>query len=182
MLASEYPPCPQILNIFTDASFPGSNTSRRGPPSTRSKPAGVAPWPVLKPQDWHYRDYQLIACRNCDEAELVAIVAGLENAILPSRFLPELERVSIFPDSQAAIHKLISAENFLGDPLVRRAVDASAALDGIAIRTLVRWCPGHAGIGGNERADLISKEVRNYALKNTSSGATEGDDEVRGLG
>ncbi|KAJ0301750.1 hypothetical protein COL516b_007727 [Colletotrichum fioriniae] len=166
--ASLRDPSQHTLHLFTDASFPATG------PSTPSLPAGAAvfwkPWPCIDPIDpWHSRAFQILACRNSHQAELYAVVAALETATLLSRLMPELKRVTIFSDCQAVMQTLAVAEGghtTTSDPLVRRAFEACDLLwnDG-NIRVAVCWCPGHARIVGNEKADELSKEIRRYNFR-----------------
>ncbi|KAK6209594.1 hypothetical protein QIS74_11178 [Colletotrichum tabaci] len=166
--ASDGPPTPFILNLFTDASFPMTKHHRG--PSTPSQPAGAAvlwkPWPGLAGHDpWHSRAFQVLACRDFCEAEVFAVVAALETAALLSHLMPELRQVTVFTDCKDAIRKLIAAAENGSDTLVKRAVAASLALDAKGVRAFVRWCPGHVGIEGNSKADELAKEARYYNFR-----------------
>ncbi|KAK2003628.1 hypothetical protein LX36DRAFT_706898 [Colletotrichum falcatum] len=92
--ASDGPPSPSSLDIFTDASFPLTKGSRP------SVPAGVAvfwkPWPGLPARDpWHSRAFQVLACRGHGQAELFAVATGLETAALLAHLMPQLRRVTV---------------------------------------------------------------------------------------
>jgi len=75
------------------------------------------------------------------------------------------EQVTIFSDTQAAIRRMASDEPGLGQKFAILARQHIAALrrarPGITIE--IRWCPGHKGIAGNEKADEWAKEVAGQA-------------------
>nr|XP_036586642.1 uncharacterized protein CTRU02_03230 [Colletotrichum truncatum]KAF6797199.1 hypothetical protein CTRU02_03230 [Colletotrichum truncatum] len=161
------PPSKHNLNFFTDASYPSDNSWGQGQAkniSTPENPAGVAvvwkPWPGLEYNHWHQRTYQILNCPGFRSAELNAVVLGLETATILSRLLPELKNVTLFTDCKYAIRKLMEAEHSCNEPLIKRAVAASAELDARGVRVQVRWCPGHIGICGNEKADALANSVR----------------------
>ncbi|EXF78404.1 hypothetical protein CFIO01_11702 [Colletotrichum fioriniae PJ7] len=170
--ASLRDPSQHALHLFADASFPGHN--RHKGPSKPSAPAGAAvfwkPWPCTDPVDpWHCRAFQILACRNFQQAELYAVVAALETATLLAHLMPDLRRVTIFSDCQDVMNTLATAEGSHPsalDPLVKRAFEACGSLrDKRNIRVAVCWCPGHARIVGNEKADELSKEIRRYNFR-----------------
>ncbi|KAK1580518.1 uncharacterized protein LY79DRAFT_302607 [Colletotrichum navitas] len=167
-IASNGPPSPFNIDLFTDASFSIAKGCQG--PSKPSQPAGAAvfwkPWPGLLVRDpWHSRAFQVLACRGSREAELFAVVTGLETAALLAHLMPELRRVTVFTDCQDSIHTLMAAAAKASDPLVKRAVAASVELVARGVRVLVRWCPGHVGIEGNEKANDLAKEVRSYNFR-----------------
>ncbi|KAH0432393.1 hypothetical protein CcaCcLH18_06473 [Colletotrichum camelliae] len=163
-------PAPHALNLFTDASFPGKESWGTGPSghSTLDNPAGATvtwqPRPGLSP-DWTANTYRLIKCPDFLVAELYALALGLETALYLSRAIPDLRQVNIFTDCKDAIRSLGRAEASHDDPLVQRAVAASAKLEAKGITTAVRWCPGHVGVEGNERADQLAKAVRRCSTR-----------------
>ncbi|KAI8234143.1 hypothetical protein K4K57_001063 [Colletotrichum sp. SAR 10_99] len=163
-------PTPRALNLFTDASFPGKESWGSGPSghSTLDNPAGATvtwqPRPGLSP-DWTASTYRLIKCPDFLVAELYALALGLETALYLSRAVPDLRQVNIFTDCKDAIRSLMRADASDDDPLVQRAVAASAKLEAKGIKTAVRWCPGHVGVEGNERADQLAKAVRRCSTR-----------------
>ncbi|KZL80760.1 hypothetical protein CI238_09186 [Colletotrichum incanum] len=168
MVASAGPPSPFILNLFTDASF--RMLKHYKSPSKLSQSAGAAvfwkPWPGLVGQNpWHSRAFQVLTYRDFHEAELFAVVAGLETAALLSHLMSELKRVTIFIDCKDSIRRLTAAAENASDPLIKRAVAASFELDAKGIRVLVYWCPDHAGIEGNKKAGELAKEVCYHSFR-----------------
>uniref|UniRef100_L2FUC8 RNase H type-1 domain-containing protein n=1 Tax=Colletotrichum fructicola (strain Nara gc5) TaxID=1213859 RepID=L2FUC8_COLFN len=141
-------PTPRALNLFTDSSFPGKESWGSGPSghSTLDNPAGAT-------------------CPDFLVAELYALALGLETALYLSRAVPDLRQVNIFTDCKDAIRSLMRADASDDDPLVQRAVAASAKLEAKGVRTAVRWCPGHVGVEGNERADQLAKAVRRCSTR-----------------
>ncbi|KXH60364.1 hypothetical protein CSAL01_05745 [Colletotrichum salicis] len=93
--ASTEDPTQHTLHLFADASFP-RHRSHKGP-STPSIPGGAAvfwkPWPCTDPLDpWHSRAFQILACHNSAQAELYAVIAALETAMLLAHLMPDLRR------------------------------------------------------------------------------------------
>lgn len=105
------------------------------------------------------------------ECELVGIRLGLELAI-EAREKATIDRLVIFSDSQAAIKRLTT-------PLVAKSgqyltLTIQALFEELSQTTeiLIRWCPGHVGLAGNEMADKKAGEAsalqENNALIQTS--------------
>ncbi|TDZ29286.1 hypothetical protein C8035_v011287 [Colletotrichum spinosum] len=161
--SSAMAPTATELNLFSDGSFSGPAIQQQGA-STPDQPAGVAiAYKHFGAQAgcFNSRTFQLLGCPDFRVAELWGLTLALETADLFSHnLLPGMKSVNIFSDCKDAIRLLMRSEANYQDPLIKRAVKASRSLDAKNIRVRVHWCPGHAGIRGNEMADLAAKKVR----------------------
>jgi ribonuclease HI len=97
------------------------------------------------------------------ECELVGIRLGLELGIeaLETR---RLERIILLMDNQAAIERLKNPDAAKpGQYLLSQIRILAEAVD-LATHILIRWCPGHSDIAGNELADDKAAEARDPEL------------------
>lgn len=170
---------PYTIRLFTDASFPMPGKGM----STPSRPAGCSvvyrAWPSQSLLDWQCRGFQLHGTRDSGEAELHALVLGLETGAAISYLLPTCSSVQLHSDCKNAIRQFMSSEEtYDHDPLVRRAVDAAKELFDRGVRVSVTWSPGHVGIPGNELADMYANAARHVKLDPLAQSAESTEFEV----
>ena len=65
-------------------------------------------------------------------------------------------RYTIFTDSQAAMHRLLDGSRCPGQAQAIEGINISHAIGDRGSAVEVRWVPGHAGVEGNEAADLYA--------------------------
>jgi len=92
------------------------------------------------------------------DTECIALARALEVAA-SRRTAPEV--VTIFPDSQAAIGRMASNELGPGQKYAILAREWIAKLKAKKpeVQVEIRWCPGHSGTAGNERADQLARQA-----------------------
>jgi len=88
------------------------------------------------------------------DAECAALARALE---LASQRNTTPERVTIFSDAQAAIRRMASDEPGPGQQYALQARKHIAALRRSRPGIVMRWCPAHKGVAGNEKADEWAK-------------------------
>lgn len=101
------------------------------------------------------------------ECELVGIRLGLEigsEARLPSAGA----RLILLTDSQAAIERLNSPRAPKPGQYLLSQIQEVADTIPCSTQILIRWCPGHVGIAGNELADKKAAEARCPLLLDSS--------------
>ncbi|KAI7955904.1 hypothetical protein MJO29_007303 [Puccinia striiformis f. sp. tritici] len=92
------------------------------------------------------------------ECELVGILLGLEIGQETST-TRRLQKIVILSDSQAAIRRLKSPTAAKpGQYLTLRILSLIKSLS-TSIKVLIKWCPGHVGLKGNELADKLAGEA-----------------------
>ncbi|KAI5853747.1 hypothetical protein BZA05DRAFT_394570 [Tricharina praecox] len=71
---------------------------------------------------------------------------------------PQVERIVVYTDSQAAVKRMSHDNPGPGQKWARQAVESRRKLGRETI-VEVRWCPSHKGIPGNEKADEWAKHA-----------------------
>ncbi|KAI7948635.1 hypothetical protein MJO29_010300 [Puccinia striiformis f. sp. tritici] len=92
------------------------------------------------------------------ECELVGILLGLELG-QDSMATRQLQTIVILSDSQAAIRRLSSPTKAKpGQYLTLLILNMIETLS-TSVKILIKWCPGHVGLEGNELADKLAGEA-----------------------
>lgn len=100
-------------------------------------------------------------------SELEAITRAIEYA---SSIAKEGESFNIFSDNQAAILRLKTPLDNLGQNQQIRAILASKTITSLGAKITISWVPGHSDIVGNEEADKLAKlATSQLAESNTTS-------------
>jgi len=95
------------------------------------------------------------------DTELTGLVVGIRTAISKAESLPRVHHIHIFADNVSAIKTVSDPKPCQGQLLAYTFYQHMLQwLQKNPVNTLrVAWCPGHADIPGNERADQLAKEA-----------------------
>ncbi|OGE47295.1 hypothetical protein PENARI_c051G09258 [Penicillium arizonense] len=67
--------------------------------------------------------------------------------------------ITIFTDNQAAIRACASPGRSSGQQFLRRIIRVIDRLRSLRYTVRIPWVPGHAGVCGNERADVLARQA-----------------------
>ncbi|KAB5583311.1 hypothetical protein GE09DRAFT_1050169 [Coniochaeta sp. 2T2.1] len=177
---------PHHLVMWTDATFPDESLNKRlqAMAVTYRQPSSSPPPPLSSFSDIQsasdentnssgWRDFAYAAdieressSSLIDVLETLAVELAVSLALRevvdkkppppPSSAEPSIRKVTVFTDSQAALLCLQIPRN--------APVETYAAqLKQRGVEVHLRWVPGHANLGGNERADRLALLASNYA-------------------
>jgi ribonuclease HI len=106
--------------------------------------------------DYHRKGTYLGRNKEISDAELFALGEAVKHAARN----PEDERpVAIFTDSQATLTRIQDDSEGPGQALTRRILAWEKEIIESGRSIEYHWCPGHAGVPGNEAADQTAKEA-----------------------
>ena len=127
----------------------------------RPGPAGAGLC-VFNPRDCSVTDLGADLGHNTNNVgELVAL--GICFRFIMS-LAPAPTRVFIFTDSLLAANAATSTKEPRSHPVLVRALRALFAEASVSLQIDIHWIRGHAGVGGNERADRIAKRFAKLSL------------------
>jgi ribonuclease HI len=119
--------------------------------------------------DYHRKGTYLGNNKEIFDAELFALGEAVKHA---AREAEDARNITIFTDSQATLTRIQDDTEGPGQALTRRIIAWEKEIIDSGREIEYRWCPGHAGVPGNEEADQTAKSA---AAKNT---ATLSDTEI----
>ena len=105
---------------------------------------------------WKSKGFRLGGGREAYDAELAAVVYALV------QFYGRDQRghdYTIFTDSVAAMRRVRGVAPGPGQDMAIRAIEITERLVRKGNTVTIRWTPAHAGVEGNERADLAAKDA-----------------------
>ncbi|KAK5662069.1 hypothetical protein OQA88_10183 [Cercophora sp. LCS_1] len=150
---------PHHLALWTDGSWgqPTQNAGfsvvfRRSQADIESKYAGACsdPW-----QDCAYTVSSSLRGRN-SYMELLAVECALAIAVKVVEERECIKKVTIFTDSHSSLQMIQSGHG----RCFSRGAASSRTLKQQGVELELYWCPGHAGIEGNARADRVAALAR----------------------
>ena len=97
------------------------------------------------------------------DAELFALGEAVKHA---ARHPEDARDITVFTDSQATLTRIQDDNEGPGQTLARRIIAWEKEVFESGRTIEYRWCPGHAGVPGNEEADRVAKAA---AAKDTSN-------------
>jgi ribonuclease HI len=97
------------------------------------------------------------------DAELFALGEAVKHA---ARHPEDARDITVFTDSQATLTRIQDDNEGPGQALARRIIAWEKEVFESGRTIEYRWCPGHAGVPGNEEADRVAKAA---AAKDTSN-------------
>ncbi|KAM4060211.1 RNase H domain-containing protein [Hirsutella rhossiliensis] len=90
-----------------------------------------------------------------DRAEVEGALEGLRAALTWSPRTPDQQwPIVVCLDNTAAIRAIRGSPSISSQAAAEKFAEAAARHGDVS----TRWCPGHTGIAGNERADQLAKE------------------------
>ena len=104
------------------------------------------------------------------DAEMLALLRGLEAAVELQRELPEVDRrrstIILFADNTSSVEAITEEKPGLSQHISQRFVEAAMSFlnENQGANIEVSWVPGHMNIEGNNRADELAKEATKLKL------------------